>query len=213
MATTDVAIGNLALSHLGDQATVADFSENSIQAGYLQQFYPIARATMLEMFPWKFATRRVQPALRSDLSYGSWLYVYAEPANLIKVWGALPSGYTRDDEDTVEFDTESDMNGQALILSNTPNMWIRGTFLVTDPAKFTPLFVEALAWLVASYVAGPLIKGDTGASEGVRCYQAFLAMFGRASASSANQRKKRIEHIPDWIDVRGATHLRDLTTR
>lgn len=206
MATTDVDIANLALSHLGDDATVSqlDPPEGSAQAEHCARFLPIARDTLLELHAWKFATRRTQPALREDQASTAWTYVYQEPNNLIRVLAVLPEGYTRDsDGSAVEFDTESDEDGNGLILTNTPNATIRGVFRVVDPARFTPLFTEALGWLLASYVAGPLIKGDTGAAEAVRCWNAFLAMYGRASGSSAGQAHKTLEHIAPWMRYRG----------
>ena len=57
---SEVEICNLALSHLGDTATVAssDPPEGSAQAEHCARFYPIARDALLEMQNWKFATRR-----------------------------------------------------------------------------------------------------------------------------------------------------------
>lgn len=206
MPSTAVDIVNLALARLGDEANVASISppEGSAQATHAARFYPIARDTLLEMHPWKFATRRAQPALRSDLSFTSWQFIYQEPANLIRVLSVLPSGYTRDDQPSVEFATESDANGLGLILTNDEDVTIRGIYRVNSTALFTPLFTEALSWLLASYLAGPLIKGDTGAAEGVRCYQAFLAMFARATGSSAGQMKLRQPHMPEWMAAHGS---------
>lgn len=216
MATTDVDLANLALSHLGDDAVIAalDGSDTSAQAGHCARFLPIARSTLLELYPWKFATRRAQPALRADQASTAWAYVYQEPADLIRVLAVLPAGYTRDSDGVagaVEFDTESDSSGNGLILTNTPNATIRGIFNVTNAARFTPLFVEALGWLLASYVAGPLMKGDAGATMAKECYQAFLGMYAKASGSSANQAHHRLQHKAPWIrgrdlgDLSGAT--------
>jgi hypothetical protein len=202
MATTDVDLANLALAHLGDDATVSalDPPEGSAQAEHCARFLPIARSTLLEMFPWKFAVRRVSPALRDDQSSTAWSYVYQEPSGLLRVLAVLPEGYTRDsDGSAVEYDTESDEDGNGLILTNVANATIRGIFNVTNPARFTPLFTEALGWLLASYVAGPLIKGETGATEGTRCWQAFLGMYARATGSSANQAHKTLLHTAPWM--------------
>lgn len=206
MATTDVDLANLALAHLGDDATVSalDPPEGSAQAEHCARFLPIARNTLLELHPWKFAVRRVSPALREDMANSAWTHVYQEPNGLIKILSVLPYGYLRDsDGSALEFDTESDEDGNGLILTNVPNATIRGIFAVTDPTRFTPLFTEALAWLLASYVAGPLLKGETGAAEAVRCWSAFLLMLGKATASSANQGHKRLEHIAPWVVARG----------
>lgn len=206
MATTDVDLANLALSHLGDDATVSQLSppEGSVQAEHCARFLPIARNTLLELHPWKFATRRATPALREDQASSAWQYVYQEPNGMIRILAVLPEGYLRDsDGSAVDFDTESDSDGNGLILTNTPNATIRGIFSVTDPARFTPLFTEALGWLLASYVAGPLIKGETGASEAVRCWQAAMQMYQLASGSSARQARKTFEHTAPWIKDRG----------
>ena len=57
---SDVEICNLALSHLGDTATVAsiDPPEGSAQAEHCARFYPIARDALLEKHDWSWATRR-----------------------------------------------------------------------------------------------------------------------------------------------------------
>ena len=57
---SEVDICNLALSHLGDTATIAslDPPEGSAQAEHCARFYPIARDSLLEMHAWGFATSR-----------------------------------------------------------------------------------------------------------------------------------------------------------
>ena len=56
---TEVDICNLALAHLGDDATIASLSppEGSAQAEKAARFYPIARNTLLEMHTWNFASK------------------------------------------------------------------------------------------------------------------------------------------------------------
>ena len=48
---SEVDICNLALGHLGDNATVASLNppEGSVQAQHCARFYPIARDALLEM--------------------------------------------------------------------------------------------------------------------------------------------------------------------
>src|ERR1700744_4397235 len=121
MATTDVDIANLALSHLGDDATVSqlDPPEGSAQAEHCATFLPIARSTLLELHPWKFAVRRAIPALRADQANTACQSVYQEPAGMIRLLSVLPVGYTRDSDGSAqEFDTESDEDGNGLILTN-----------------------------------------------------------------------------------------------
>ena len=51
---SEIAICNLALSHLGDAANIAsiDPPEGSAQAEHCATFYPIARDSLLEMHDW-----------------------------------------------------------------------------------------------------------------------------------------------------------------
>ena len=55
---TEVDICNLALAHLGDDATIASINppEGSAQAEKAARFYPIARNTLLELHSWNFAS-------------------------------------------------------------------------------------------------------------------------------------------------------------
>lgn len=197
--SSEVDICNLALAHLGDNATVAsiDPPEGSAQAEHCARFYAIARDSLLEMHAWKFATRRVQLAKLTVPSW-DWYFAYAEPTGALKLLGVLSATASNDDE-TQPYDAESDANGAAIILTNQEDASLRFVARVTDTTKFSPLFVDALAWLLASYLAGPVLKGDAGAAMAKSCLQSFLLAFSNAKVSDANQRKVRPEHTPDWI--------------
>lgn len=220
---SEVDICNLALGHLGDAATVASLNppEGSAQAEHCARFYPIARNSLLEMAPWGFATRRIALAAVDNPS-STWLYAYAMPANVVNVLSVLPSNATDDYEGTVgaapnacfpgflpinppsaympqRFSIESDSRGNQLILTNQPSAVLRYTTLVTDTTKFSPLFVTSLSWLLASMLAGPIIKGDTGAAEAKRCYAMFQVFEAQAEASDANQSKQTVQPVVSWI--------------
>ncbi|KAA3649394.1 MAG: hypothetical protein DWQ11_18810 [Proteobacteria bacterium] len=196
---SEVDICNLALARLGDNATVAsiDPPEGSAQAEHCARFYAIARDSLLEMHPWKFATRR---ALLAQLSVESWnwAYAYAEPNGALKLLAVLPPTAANDD-DSQPFEAQSDANGAALILTDQEDASLRFTTRVTDTTKFSPLFVDALAWLLASELAGPVVKGDTGAAMAKSCYQSFAIALSHAKLSDANQRKIQPTHNPAWI--------------
>lgn len=203
---TNVAIANLALARLGDSATVSSLSppEGSPQAEHCAMFLPIARDVLLEMHPWKFATARALLAPLDAATYANtaWAYAYAEPADCIAVLSVLPEGYTADADDTAPFTTETAADGQAVILSNAANLTVRYIRRVVDPARYTPLFTEALVWLLASYIAGPILKGDEGMKAAQMAWGSFLLMFARATGSSARQAKIRTEHLPEGIAIR-----------
>ena len=196
---SEVGICNIALARLGDNATVAsiDPPEGSAQAEHCERFYPVARNSLLEMHPWKFATRRVLLARLNVPSWG-WTFAYAKPHDALNLLAVLPPS-AASDTDTQPFESESDSSGSAIILTNQPDASLRYVAHVVDTTRFSPLFVDALAWLLASYLAGPLIKGDAGANMAKACYQSFLYVFGQAKVSDANQRNIHPEHTPSWI--------------
>lgn len=204
---TLVDLANVALSHLGNAAVVAvlDPPESTPEAEHCARFLPICRDSMLEAHPWKFALRRSAPAtLFTDASaglYGQWLYGHQEPADCVKVLAALPSGYQDDIRDTLDFLTES--NGSVnIVLTKRDIAALRWTQRVTDPARWSPMFTDALGWFLASYVAGPLLKGDAGAAAAKDCYGVFAGLWRSATASDANQANFSIEPQPPWLDAR-----------
>jgi hypothetical protein len=196
---SDTDISNLALARLGDEATVAsiDPPEGSAQAEHCARFFPIARDSLLEMHAWKFATRRALLVKRAESSW-NWRYAYSAPSDALRILSVLPADGDSDD-DTQAYDVEGDALGGVLILSNLDDASVRYTVGVKDTSRFPPLFVDALAWLLASHLAGPVLKGEAGAAMAKSCYQHFLATYGRAVESDANQRKVQPEHTPAWV--------------
>ena len=198
---SEVDICNLALAHLGDSATVAsiDPPEGSAQAEHCARFYSVARNVLLEMHAWGFATKRKALAATAEDSFG-WDFAYAAPAGSLKMLAVLPYGANSDDE-TQPYEIEAGDTSN-IILTDQETAVARFIMLVTDLTRWSPLALEALSWLLASYLAGPIYKGDAGAAMAKSCYQMFLIVFGKASTSDANQRKVRPDHTPGWIGGR-----------
>ncbi len=224
---SEVDICNLALSHLGDNATVAsiDPPEGSAQAEHCSRFYPIARDTLLEMHNWNFSTRRaVLAQLTND--WEQWRYAYALPANCINPISVIPKD-AYDDYATkfVPTDTpyyahnyspviaagryvpqpytiETRPDGTHVLYANQEEAVLRYQALVSDPTEFSSLFVITLSWHLASMLAGPIIKGDAGAAEAKRCAQMMAGFLNEAKRSDANQRNIKVEHIVPWTSGR-----------
>ena len=194
-----VDLCNLALSRLGDSATVAsiDPPEGSSQAEHCSRFYPIARDSLLEMHDWKFATRRA-PLSELTVDSFNWAHAYAEPNGALRIISVLDATQSAEDE-SYPFAAESGEDGAALIYTDLQNATVRYVARVADTTKFSPLFADALAWLLASHIAGPLIKGAAGQAAAKACYANFNLVFSYAKVSDANQRKSEPTHTPGWI--------------
>lgn len=187
---SDVDICNLSLSHLGDDATVSsiDPPEGSAQAEHCAKFYPVARNALLEMHDWRFAGKRVVLA-NVDNPLGSWQFAYALPPDCIAPRAVLLP-QTTDDNDTHDFIVETADNGDLVLYTNVGQATLRYTALATNTTKFTPLFVAALARLLASYLAGLVVKGDAGMKVAKIQYDSFINIeFPHAASADSNARK------------------------
>lgn len=221
---SEVDICNLALAHLGDEATVASINppEGSAQAEQCQRFYPIARDQLLELHNWNFATRRaILPSVTNTAR--QWRYAYAAPADMMKAVSVIPLD-AEDDYSTNLYPTDNpawgniyspviaagtyvpqaysmeiDANGNYVIYTNLENAMLRYQAKITDPSRFTPLFTITLSWSLASMLAGPVLKGDAGQAESKRCNQIMGAYLLQATSSDANQRNVKPEHIVSWM--------------
>ena len=207
MAST-IDIANLALSHLGDDATVAsiDPPEGSAQAEHCARFYPSSLASMLEMHNWRFCLRRIALAAVTNPS-ATWAYAYAVPSDMLAAVTVLDPNNTDDyqalnERASQDYDMETTTAGDVVLLTNQADAVLRYKVLVTDTAKFPPLFVEALSWLLASKLAGPLLKGDSGRKAALDCTKAFAMWWGKAVASDASQRQVTTEQTASWVAAR-----------
>jgi len=217
---SEVDICNLALGHIGDSATVSSINppEGSAQAEHCSRFYPMARDSLLEMHNWGFATKRTNLALLTS-NFSEWKYCYAIPTDAVNLLAVLSSAATDDYSVPLQYSSsvmgvpiamggvyepqpyaaEALDDGTEVIYTNQDAAMLRYTSLISDTSKFSPLFVESLSWLLASYLAGPVIKGDAGAAESKRCMQAFLLAYGKATVSDANQRRTQIMQSVGWM--------------
>lgn len=222
--TSEVTICNLALAHLGDAATISsiDPPEGSAQAEHCAQFYPSARDSLQEMHTWGFCTKRIALAELANPS-STWAYCYGVPngaLNLLAVlapdatddysqgahmpgeWASLTGQFPWSRYSPQPFVNETLDDGTPVIFTNQEQAVLRYTARVTDPAKFSPLFVETLSHYLAAKLAGPVLKGDSGRTESKAQMQIAMALLGKAMASDANQKKRAPQQNVSWITHR-----------
>lgn len=201
-----IDICNLALAHLGDEAEVIEINppDGTSQAAQCGRFYPLCRDQLLEMHPWTFASVRISLALVAAGAPSEWLYAYALPAKCLKP-RAIYRPEATEDERGEDFIVESDADGNAVLYTNVEEAVLRYTRLVEDPTRFTPGFAAALARLMASDLAGPIIKGTTGMQVAQAQLKWFAIELASAKALDANtgQRSAYRNRVPDAIKARG----------
>lgn len=192
-----VEICNLALSHVGSDATVASISppDGSVEAGRCARFYALARQVALTTAQWQFATKRSELATVTNPST-VWAYAYAKPSNCLKPLRVLKAGASTE-EDGADFEME-----EGLILTNEEAAVLKYTRDVTDTTVYTPEFVSALSWVLASYLAGPTIKGADGANASVKLLERAAAEIRRAAAADANRSSQTHAFTPSGLAAR-----------
>ncbi len=200
---SEVEICNTSLAMLGDEATVVsiDPPEGSAQADHCRIFYPMARDSLLELHDWNFATTRAPlAALVNDRT--EWAHRYALPAQMLRARVVLAPGAPEQSEGK-PFAVESLPDGTGVLYTNQHGAHLLYTRRVVDSTKFTPLFVEALAVLLASKLAGPVLKGAEGRKEAQAQAQMFYGVaLPRATSSDAAQRRQTLDHVAPWIAAR-----------
>lgn len=212
-----VDICNTALAHLGSDATITaiDPPDGSAEAGYCKRFYPIARRRLLESFAWPFATKRVTLAEVTNDSE-VWGYAYAVPADCLRPIRILTAGRLRsileeltnqsagviattlyDEEASAPYQREGEV-----LYTHEPEAVLLYLRDVTDPTKFSPLFEASLGELLASYLAGPIIRGADGAKTAMNFRQMARATAGEAIELAANQSREEQRAVAAHLAAR-----------
>lgn len=202
---SDVDICNLALAHLGDEANVVciDPADQSAQAQYCARFYPLALSMVLTDHNWGFATRTV-PLAQIACDNQLWPYCYRLPSDFNNV-NALYNSDATDDVNhgsQQEFSVEINLAGEQVIYTRQSFAMLKYTAMVSNSAQFSPAFIEALSWRLASMLAGPILKGDVGVSAAKSLMQDYKIALANAALSDTQDRKVVVRHTPSGIAAR-----------
>jgi hypothetical protein len=154
----------------------------------------------------------------------TWRFAYAYPANVVKMISVLPQcalddysanfGERNADWNAPQPDfanpaanmympqpyaIEQDGAGNMLILTNEWNPVFRCIINTSDPTQFGGLFVLALSYLLASMLAGPIIKGDEGAQQSAAMMAKYGGFQGQAAAADSSQRHVEVRQRVSWM--------------
>jgi hypothetical protein len=212
-------ICNMALSHVGSDTTVTSITppDGSVEGGYCARFYPIARREALEMSAWTAAKTRAVLS-QVDNPSTTWTFAYALPSDCIRPLRILQSVVVTQlfsDVFWVSPLSLSDINlfterGSAdfeiengVLFTHEPDAVLLYVRDVTDTTKFSATLVSGISYLLAAYLAGPIIKGQPGANTSGTLRQIAGRVLGEAKVLDANSSSEAAEHIPESIRVRG----------
>ena len=193
--TTAVDICNLALSHLGDSANITSITppDNSVQANYCSLFYPLALAAALDEHTWRFATRRYNLVTRTNDASDEWDYCYGVPSDLISIVEIKSIGLS---QPLIEYSQEVSSDNAQVLYCNCNPATLYYVSTTVSPNHFTPAFVQYLAALLASHLAGPLLKGDVGVNASNKLLGMALQLKERAIERDGQSVRVIVDHIP-----------------
>lgn len=195
-----VSICNLALSNIGKE-NINALTDAGAEARACSQFYDHTRDTLLQGYPWRFAGKTQALAQITNDKPGQWGFAYSRPVDCLKVRWVRPKYFADDraltQQEEISFQHEVD--GQVIYCNLSPAL-LRYTSRATDPTRFTPLFVDALAWHLAVRLAMPLTRDPKVRAD---AWQVATQMTGQAQMADANEARETSDHETEFVGGRG----------
>lgn len=183
MNNMPVSIVNMALARLG-QAAISSMDEGSASSNAASLVYDTCRRTVLQSYPWSFASRIASLALLAEKPV-DYKFAYQLPndcLNVIRLNSTRhfegPEGHGRLDEAGAYV-----VRGNVLY-TDSPSAIIEYVADVEDVTKFEPRFTEALVIRLASELAMPVgAKGELM----IRFREEYEGIVRQAASRSAGQ--------------------------
>jgi len=194
MAVSEAQICNMALAHIKQTlTTIANLdSDTGNTAVVCRIHYDTARQFVLAGHNWNFATKRVTLTdISSDpMSPTTWGFRYAYPSDCLKFQEI--QRITKQSP-PVNYKIESKDDGSAIsILTDMESARGIYTFDNSNTSMFSPGFISALSWYLASELAPALSGSET-------LQQACLSVYAGVASRAAAQDSQQEQH-PDELD-------------
>jgi hypothetical protein len=197
MASSDIAIVNLALGHLR-QRTIASFADRSPEAARASEYYPQAIDTALRAFDWTWARSYAPGVLIEDAAIPGFAYGFEYPADCLMLRGiANPNAL----DPPIPYKLAR-FGGDQVVFANVLAPTFVYTARVTDVPDYDPHFVQLASYHLAAMLAMPL-TGKRQLLDDMR-KMAEAARDG-AWTDAANEEPNTIgeDPTPDWLQARG----------
>ncbi len=214
---SDVDVANMALSLLGSDTAVASLypPDGSAEAGHCQRFYALARRQALELAGFSWTKTRKALAQVTNPSQ-VWTYAYALPGDCITPLRVLQTNFATEALDYYstrvvtadELRTLTEAMGadfvieDGVLLTHEPDAVLLYIRDVTDLTKASTAFVSGLSYLLASFIAGPIIKGEAGASAGRSLREAAKQILADAAVQDTVPGSESHDFIPGSLRAR-----------
>lgn len=192
---SEIEICNVALSHIG-KYPIDSLNDRTKEAVECKRLYPRVRDSVMRDHPWNFATKRLTLAALTEEVEG-FDYVYQWPSDCLR---ALKIYNPADEEEEIVFEigVSNDLSTR-VILTDQEDAILIYVARVTNPNVYDTVFIDALAYRLASELAIPLAGDPNLGNAMARMYSAQL---GRAQMTNSNERYKGPDTRCSFIDAR-----------
>lgn len=199
MASSDVAIANLALTKLGE-LRITDLEEDTKPAREINAVYAMLRDKLQRRYVWRFCVTRAELAAEVDTPEFGYSYQFPLPADCLRVLqvGEYYAGVVLND--AVAGGSQEYQIERGRVLSNSSAaLKLRYLALVDDPTAFDPAFDEAFAAFLAYNVAEALAQSSGKKDDALRDYRMAIR-----DAVLANAIENPPEELADdtWVMAR-----------
>jgi hypothetical protein len=188
MATSEVAIANLALQKLGAKR-IESLTQDHPNARSISACFDDVRDKLLRAYTWAFAIARASIAAdASGPTWGDWSR-YTKPNDFIRLLLDDESGYEPDWK----------IEGDYILSADAAPLEIRYIARIEDPTKYDPSFVDAfasaLAFQLCEEITGSLGKQD-------RARQDMMNAIDEARRTGAIEKPAQDFPEDDWVTAR-----------
>lgn len=188
----------------------------SKEARLCNLFYDQCRTSLLRLFPFNFAIKKIQPSVISDVTLYDWTYAYLYPIDCLYIIAVTPypslnavnpsvalAGYYNkprniDLSSITKYDINIDGNYK-LVYSNIENAYIVYVYDAQDTTKFDSLFTECLSYSLANKLAMSL-AGDMDLVKMTQ--QLFYQLLSQAKEVNAQEGNDIVPVFDKYIRAR-----------
>lgn len=194
-----VSICNLALTHLGKDR-IDTLTEASSEARACNLVYDQTLDALLSAYPWRFARGRTTLSEVDNGRADDWKHAYALPTACVKALSVELASLSDDGElpPAPLSGWPYELEGETVYCDLTPAR-LAYVKRVTDPTKFSPLFIEALSWHLAARLAMPLTRDPNQRSA---AFSMALQTQAAASTADANEERHTTMTGSPYLDAR-----------
>jgi hypothetical protein len=193
-----IDICNMALDHI-EQDNIGALDEGSNEADICSKFYDQARKYCLRSHFWNIADKTEALALSGESVLG-FDFAYSMPAKCLLAREIIPqSGVAPATK--INFKKVLNQTGtEFLIVTNEASAFLNYTYDLENSELFDEMFVNALSYLLASYIAKKLTGSDSKARE---LRQVYLDMVSYARTVDALEGQADPKVNNEYLDLRG----------